>query len=71
MKPFNGDNWVVKSMKQIDDAYDYKIENLSKKTADLKKKMVDYHKPIVLTHASLNFTTPFLAIHVPSIIFSL
>ena len=38
---------------------------------DLKKKMVDYHKPIVLTHASLNFTTPFLAIHVPSIIFSL
>ena len=46
-KPFNGDNWVVKSMKQIDDAYDYKIENLSKKTADLKKKMVVENKASV------------------------
>lgn len=47
LKPFNGDNWVVKSMKQIDDAYDYKIENLSKKTADLKKKMVVENKASV------------------------
>ena len=36
-----------------------------------KKNQWKYVKPIVLTHASLNFTTPFLAIHVPSIIFSL
>ena len=47
LKPFNGDNWVVKSMKHIDDAYDYKIENLSKKTADLKKKMVVENKASV------------------------
>lgn len=47
LKPFNGDNWVVKSMKQIDDAYDYKIENLSKKTVDLKKKMVVENKASV------------------------
>lgn len=47
LKPFDGDNWVVKSMKQIDDAYDYKIENLSKKTADLKKKMVVENKASV------------------------
>lgn len=47
LKPFNGDNWVVKSMKQIDDAYDYKIENLSKNTADLKKKMVVENKASV------------------------
>lgn len=47
LKPFNGDNWVVKSMKQIDDAYDYKIEKLSKKTADLKKKMVVENKASV------------------------
>ena len=47
LKPFNGDNWVVKSMKQIDDPYDYKIENLSKKTADLKKKMVVENKASV------------------------
>ena len=47
LKPFNGDNWVVKSMEQIDDAYDYKIENLSKKTADLKKKMVVENKASV------------------------
>lgn len=47
LKPFNGDNWVVKSMKQMDDAYDYKIENLSKKTADLKKKMVVENKASV------------------------
>lgn len=47
LKPFNGDNWVVKSMKQIDDAYDYNIENLSKKTADLKKKMVVENKASV------------------------
>lgn len=47
LKPFNGDNWVVKSMKQMDDAYDYKIENLSKKTADLKKKIVVENKASV------------------------
>ena len=44
LKPFNGDNWVVKSMKQIDDLYDDKIGDLSRATADLKKKVVAENK---------------------------
>lgn len=40
MKPFNGDNWVAKSIKTVDDILDDNIEDLSEKTAALKKKIV-------------------------------
>ena len=39
MKPFNGDNWVAKSIKKVDDIIDDNIGDLSEKTADLKKKI--------------------------------
>ena len=39
MKPFNGDNWVAKSIKKVDDIIDDNIGDLSKKTADLKKRI--------------------------------
>lgn len=40
MKPFNGDNWVAKSIKTVDDILDDNIGDLSEKTAALKKKIV-------------------------------
>ena len=40
MKPFNGDNWVTKSIKTVDDILDDNIGDLSEKTAALKKKIV-------------------------------
>lgn len=40
MKPFNGDNWVAKSIKKVDDILDDNIGDLSEKTAALKKKIV-------------------------------
>ena len=39
MKPFNGNNWVAKSIKKVDDIIDDNIGDLSEKTADLKKKI--------------------------------
>mgnify|MGYP003177119962 FL=1 len=39
MKPFNGDNWVAKSIKKVDDIIDDNIGDLSEKTADLKEKI--------------------------------
>ena len=39
MKTFNGDNWVAKSIKKVDDIIDDNIGDLSKKTADLKKRI--------------------------------
>jgi hypothetical protein len=39
MKPFNGDNWVAKSIKKVDDIIDDNIGDLSEKTTDLKKKI--------------------------------
>ena len=39
MKPFNGDNWVAKSIKKVEDIIDDNIGDLSKKTADLKKRI--------------------------------
>lgn len=40
MRPFNGDNWVTKSIKTVDDILDDNIGDLSEKTAALKKKIV-------------------------------
>ena len=50
LKPFNGDNWVIKSIKNIGDLYDDKIGELSKISEDLKKKIDAENKASMITY---------------------
>lgn len=50
LKPFNGDNWVIKSIKNIGDLYDDKIGELSKISEDLKKKIDAENKASMIAY---------------------
>lgn len=50
LKPFNGDNWVIKSIKKIGDLYDDKIGELSKISEDLKTKIDAENKASMIAY---------------------
>ena len=50
LKPFNGDNWVIKSIKKIGDLYDDKIGELSKISEDLKTKIDAENKASMIVY---------------------
>lgn len=50
LEPFNGDNWVVKSMEEIGNTYDDKIGKLSEISDNLKKNMQDGNSASVLAY---------------------
>lgn len=50
LKPFNGDNWVIKSIKKIGNLYDDKIGELSKISEDLKTKIDAENKASMIAY---------------------